>query len=183
MKANLLTDLSLSQVKKLVTIKERTEKLSAQKQKLEKDLAKVDRELARLFDELTGLSKKKTRKKVKRKARAKATGKKARRVAKKTAAKVGKKAGRKKAVRKAAAKKAGRKAPARKAGGKLTLEDVVVGLIKKRGKPIPFQDLLKTITRKKLVKTRSSNFDNVLRRTLSTSSKLKRAGRGIYDVA
>ncbi len=55
-------------------------------------------------------------------------------------------------------------------------------LIEKRGEPVPFQVLIKTITGKKLFKTRSSNFDNVLRRTLSTSKRIKRVGRGLYGI-
>jgi len=72
-----------------------------------------------------------------------------------------------------------------KAGGKVPpvrLEDVVVTIIKKARKPVAYQDILSRIQKGKLFTSRSSNFDNVLRRTLSTSKKIKRAGRGVYDV-
>jgi len=45
-----------------------------------------------------------------------------------------------------------------------------------------FKDILATIEKKKLVRTRSKNFANVLRRTLSTSKAVKRVGRGVYGV-
>jgi hypothetical protein len=60
-----------------------------------------------------------------------------------------------------------------------TVESVVVNLLKKRTKPMAFQDILSTIQKKKLVKTKSKDFANVLRRTLSTSGKVKRVGRGV----
>jgi hypothetical protein len=92
-----------------------------------------------------------------------------------------------------AAKKVGRRkgrraAPQRAAGGKRrgaqgTLQDVVKGLIRARGTPMAFQDILGAITTQKLVKTRSKNFANVLRRTLSTSKTIKRVSRGVYGVA
>ncbi len=158
-KSNLLTDLSLAQVKKLVAIKERIGVLEAQKSKLENELKKIEGELSRLFNDQTGMS-----------------GVKARKVGRKKVGRVKKKATRK------ARKKTVRKAAAGKTGGKQTLEDVVVKLISRKGKPVSFQDLLNTITTKRLVKTRSTNFDNVLRRTLSTSKKIKRVSRGVYGV-
>jgi len=39
-----------------------------------------------------------------------------------------------------------------------------------------------TIQKKKLIKTKSANFANVLRRTISTSEKIKRVGRGVYRI-
>lgn len=45
-----------------------------------------------------------------------------------------------------------------------------------------FPDLLAKIQKDKLVATKSKNFANVLRRTLSTSKGVKRVGRGIYAV-
>ncbi len=120
-------------------------------------------------------AKKKTAKKATRKkttTRKKVTKKK---VAKKKATK--KKVAKKKTVAK---KAAGRKTAA---GRGPTVESVVIGLLKKAGKPVSFQDLLKTITEGKLVKSRSADFSNVLRRTLSTSEKVVRAGRGVYKLA
>jgi DNA polymerase III gamma/tau subunit len=113
--------------------------------------------------------------------------------AKKTTARkaTAKKATAKKATAKTTAKKAASKAAAKKvaatgrSGGgdkRATLEDVIYNLIEKRGEAVPFQELLGTITGKKLFKTRSTNFDNVLRRTLSTSTRIKRVGRGMYGI-
>ncbi|MCB1151993.1 hypothetical protein KDK88_10600 [bacterium] len=128
-------------------------------------------------------AKKKTAKKktAKKRTATKKTAKKAtarKTVAKKTVAKkAGKKAAAKKTVKKTAAKRGGRKG----AGG--TLEDVVVSLLRKEGKPLSFQDLLKTIVDGKLFKSKAKDFSNVLRRTLSTSGKVQRQGRGVYGLA
>jgi hypothetical protein len=110
----------------------------------------------------------------------KATAKKA--VAKKTVAKkapAAKKAAAKKPTpkKKAAGKKAAGRAP-----GKQTLEAVVAGLIRANGGAMSVQDILRAIAKGKLVKSRSRNFSNVLRRTLSTSTILVSAGRGLYKV-
>ncbi len=102
-----------------------------------------------------------------------------------------KKVAAKKVVKKAAAKKkaVARKSPAkktttsRKAGGRVKLEDVVVSIIKSQGKSVSYKDLMDIIVKKKLFTSKSNNFDNVLRRTLSTSKLVKRVGRGVYAVA
>lgn len=47
---------------------------------------------------------------------------------------------------------------------------------------IAFPDLLARIQKDKLVKTKSKNFANVLRRTLATSRRVRRVGRGTYAV-
>ena len=90
----------------------------------------------------------------------------------------------KKVRRKKAAKKATRKkaTPRKTAGEKMKLEDVIVSVIKKKRSAIAYQELKARIIKGKLFKTKSGNFDNVLRRTLSTSKKVKRVGRGIYNV-
>ena len=96
---------------------------------------------------------------------------------------VAKKAGRKKVVRKKIVKK---KAPQRRkaaGSGKMKLEDVIVSVIRKNRKPIAFQDLKARIVKGKLFKSKSGNFDNVLRRTLSTSKAVKRVARGVYGIA
>ena len=116
------------------------------------------------------------KKKAVRKKRKKAVRKVARKVVKKTTRKARKKVAKKKT------RKVAKKTRA-SAAGKMTLEDVVASLIKKNGKPLAFQTILKTIMRKKLVATKSKNFANVLRRTLSTSKRIKRKGRGIYGLA
>ncbi len=73
--------------------------------------------------------------------------------------------------------------PKKAAAGKVKLEDVIVSVIKKNRSPIAYQELKARIIKGKLFKTKSDNFDNVLRRTLSTSKMVKRVGRGIYGVA
>jgi hypothetical protein len=47
-------------------------------------------------------------------------------------------------------------------------------------KPMAFPEIMATIQKKKLIKTKSANFANVLRRTISTSEKIKRVSRGTY---
>ena len=44
------------------------------------------------------------------------------------------------------------------------------------------QAIVAAIQGQKLVKTKSKDFANVLRRVLSTSNKVKRVGRGVYSV-
>lgn len=84
-------------------------------------------------------------------------------------------------------RKPGRK-PGRKAGKKtargprVKLEDVVVQVLERSGAAMPFKAILETITSEKLFKSRSKQFDNVLRRTLSTSDKVKRVSRGVYGL-
>ncbi len=61
-----------------------------------------------------------------------------------------------------------------------TIESVVIDVIKANGGKMAFQEVLATIQKKKLIKTKANDFANVLRRTISTSGKIKRAGRGVY---
>ena len=171
------TDLSLEEIKRLLVVKEKLAGLEEKKAKLEKELANVEAQMARIIGG-KGPARKKARKKTVRKAAAKKAGRKAAKKTVKAAARKTRKKAAKAAPKKGAAKK---KAVARK--GKATLEDVVARLITANKKPLPFQEILGTIVKKKLVATRSKNFANVLRRTLSTSKKIKRVGRGIYDVA
>jgi len=125
-------------------------------------------------------------------ASSRAAGKK---TAKKSAAK-------KAAAKKAAAKKAGpqKTRASKKAGGKqataagaaskarkrggsrdgATLEDVIVRVLENHGEPMAFKALLEAIVAGKLFTSRSKSFDNVLRRTLSTSNRVKRVSRGVY---
>ena len=63
---------------------------------------------------------------------------------------------------------------------KQTLQDVVVAVIRQNGGKMAFQDILATIQENKLYHSKSRNFANVLRRTVSISPQVKRAGRGIY---
>jgi hypothetical protein len=65
-------------------------------------------------------------------------------------------------------------------GGK-SLEQTIVDLLKSNAKPMKFPDIKTTILRRKLFKTRSKNFDNVLRRTISSSRVIRRISRGVYN--
>ena len=186
--SRLLTELSRDDLERLLAAKSEVEELETRRDELRRDLAEVERQLARLADAVPGRGgagrRKKSAKKVARKAASKkakkktarttgtAAGKKA---AKKTVKKAGKKAGKKTA--KKTAKKAA-KAPR----SQPTLEDVIVQVLQEHGEPMAFKNILSTITGRKLFKTRSKSFDNVLRRTISTSDRIKRHGRGIYTV-
>jgi len=120
------------------------------------------------------VKKKAAKKKVAKKKVAKKKAVKKAAVKKKTVKKAEKKpkASKKKVVKKKVARKSSAKSP--------TVESVVVGLLKKAKGPLSFQDILSRINEGKLVKTKSKNFANVLRRTLSTSKKVKRPSRGVY---
>jgi hypothetical protein len=89
-------------------------------------------------------------------------------------------------VGKATRKATRRRAPAggrpRKRAAKMRLEDVVIKVLTDRGEPMAFKEILETITAEGLFKSRSKAFDNVLRRTLSTSDKIKRVSRGVYGL-
>ena len=158
------SEMSLEDLKRALAIKERLTGLEKRKGQLEKELASVDAEIKKL---LTG--KAAPRRKVAKKTV------KAKKAARKTTKKVVKKA-----ARKTAKKTTARKAAAKKP--RVTVETVVTDLIRANGKPMPFQDILASVTKGKLIKTKSKNFANVLRRTLSTSKMVKRVGRGIYGV-
>lgn len=171
--------LSMSELRHLLATKEKMEKLEERRASLAGELAAVEAEMAKLLAAPAGKARKKAgrpAKKTAKKAVAKKTAKKA--VAKKAAKKAVKKAVAKKAVRKAGrpAGKAAKKAP------RVTVESVVADLIRGQGSPMSFQDIFAEITKRNLVKTKSRNFANVLRRTLSTSKALRRVGRGVYDV-
>jgi len=160
-KSSLLNDLSTADLKRLLAARERIDVLEGEKSKLVKELTRVENELAKLLGATGrgGVTRKKTRKK---------------KTVKKQAAK-----------KPGPAKHRGRKPAAGKSTGatKMKLEDVIVAVIRKKRSPIAFQDLKARIVTGRLFKTKSGNFDNVLRRTLSTSKMVKRVGRGIYDVA
>jgi hypothetical protein len=210
-KASLLTNISVTDLKRLITVKEKIDKLEDRQDRLSAELTGVEQGLDELYTDAakleSGTAPRRGRKKAKKKA-AKKRGRK--KTTKKIAKKAAKKRGRKKVAKKVAKKKtakkakkkvakkktakkkmAKKKAPKKKARGgatkragkKGTLEDVVANLIARNGGPMPYQDLLKTITSKKLFKSKSKNFDNVLRRTLSTSKRVRRVGRGVYGLA
>ena len=178
-KKSLLMNMSVDEIKKLMVVKEKLIKLEDRKARLENQLAKIDTEIGKLVG---GVSAKPTRKKRAKKKVAKKARKVTRKKAKKKVVKKAKKVTRKRTAKKTA-KKAVRKRAAKAAGKKKTVEGVVVQLIKKHRGKMAFQDILKTIQKEKLIKTKSANFANVLRRTLSTSNKVKRAGRGVYTAS
>ena len=70
--------------------------------------------------------------------------------------------------------------PAAPKAPRQTVESVVVALLKANKKPMAFPEIMATIQKKKLIKTKSANFANVLRRTISTSGAIKRVARGTY---
>lgn len=155
-KSSLLNDLSTADLKRLLAARERIDILEKEKTGLVKELAKIEKELGKLMNDSTG-----------------------------TGTVVSRKVRRKKVAKKTARKALGRTSAAGKSKGaqKMILEDVIVSVIRKNRSSVAFQELKARILKGKLFKTRSGNFDNVLRRTLSTSKKVKRVGRGIYDVA
>ncbi len=174
----LASDLSLAEIRNLLAAKERMVGLEEKKAKLEEELAAVNAQLGKLT--AAGRPGRKPGRKPGRPATKKA----GRRAAKKAGRPAAKKAGR------PAAKKAGRpavkKAP-RRASGKVapkagSLQDVIVKLIRANGKPMEFKAILAAIKKGKLVKTKSKDFSNVLRRTLSTSTAVKRVARATYGV-
>ena len=145
-----LSTLSVADLKALLAAKE-IEVLKSRQAELEADLRRVEKELARLGKGAA--------------AAKRAAPKRAKRVAAKPAKRMAKK--------KAGAKKA-------PASGSPTIETVVLDLLKANGAPMAFQDVLAAIKKKKLIKTKAANFDGVLRQAMSKSTKIKRAGRGIY---
>jgi len=155
-------DFTIAELEAMLATKTESEKLEEQRDGLMKELAAVEKKIEKLAASLA--AKKPGRKK---------------KAAKKTAtSRVAKKAGRKASPR--AAKASKKKAVPAK--GRVTVESVVVDLLTKAGEPMAFKDILATIQKKKLVKTKSKDFGNVLRRTLATSKAVKRVGRGVYDV-
>lgn len=200
--AALAGELSLDDLRRLLAVKERLTELESRRSDLESELAKVGAAIADLVKggpvaAASGTSSAKAAKKTGRRkvGRKKAVAKKVaakKAVAKKATKKTAKKmtaakriVSKKRAVtKKAAAKKPVVKKPVvkGKAAGKATLESVVAGLIRANGGKMSVQDILAAIAKGKLVKSKSGNFANVLRRTLSTSTILVSAGRGLYKV-
>ena len=191
-KASYLNELSTADLKQLLEARQRIDILEKEKNRLSKELQNIEGELKRLVDGVVGpASRPQARRKkapAKKTTVKKATARKrpAKKVTKKVVKKVRstKKAARKKVTKKGVAKKAiVKKARTSKGAAPVRLEDVVVGIIRKAGKAVPYRDIMAAITKGKLFTSKSTNFDNVLRRTLSTSKKVKSAGRGIYDLA
>jgi hypothetical protein len=83
--------------------------------------------------------------------------------------------GKQRSAAKPAAKKARNQVAAkpRKSGG-ASIESVVIDLLRANGAPMAFRDVLATIKKKKLVKTKVASFDGVLRQAMAKSSRIKR---------
>ncbi|MFO7609970.1 MAG: HTH domain-containing protein [Candidatus Krumholzibacteriia bacterium] len=163
-------EFTVAELKSMLAAKTQIDELEAQRAGLMKELDKVEKDLAKLLSGAVS-SRKPARKKAGKRGAKKAAKKAARKRAPK---KVAKKAGRKKA-----AKKTAKKAPAT---GRPTIESVVLDLLTKKGEPMAFKDILGEIQKKKLIKSKAADFSNVLRRTLSTSERIKRVGRGVYGL-
>jgi len=86
----------------------------------------------------------------------------------------------KRSAAKPATKKARKKAAAKKAAATGSIESVVVDLLKANGAPMAVPEILATIKKQKLVKTKAADFSGVVRQMLSKSSRIKRVGRGVY---
>lgn len=86
----------------------------------------------------------------------------------------------KRAAAKPGAKKTSKQAVTKKAPSTGSIESVVIELLKANGAPMAVPEILATIKKQKLVKTKAANFAGVVRQTLSKSSKIKRVGRGVY---
>lgn len=154
-------DFTVAELEAMLAAKTQGGELEARRDQLKKELAGVEKDLAALIARIgSGRSARKKRAK------------------KAVANRVARKAGRKVSVGSARTSKK-KAAPVK---GRVTVESVVIDLLIKAGEPMAIKDILETIQKKKLVKTKSKNFGNVLRRTLATSKAVKRVGRGVYAV-
>ncbi len=186
-----LSELSRDELERLLAAKDEIERLEARRHELKEELASVEQTLDRLVHEATGTGRGSGRTAAARQGTGKATRKGAKKAAKtrKTARKTSarKSAGKAAGDGKTAAKKTPRRGsrPSGKrgsAGDGGTLEDVIVKVLQEHGEPMSFKALLESIVMNKLFVSRSKNFDNVLRRTLSTSDRVKRVSRGVYAI-
>ncbi len=155
--SSLLTDLSTGDLKRLLAARERIDVLEGEQQRLLAELGKVEKELAQLLAGDGLISS--------RKAKANTRGRK------------------RKSTLGTKGKARGNKGTSRKASGRVKLEDVIAEVLVKNGQAMNFKELYGTIVDGKLFKSKSKNFDNVLRRTLSTSKLVKRVARGVYEAA
>ncbi len=160
-------DFTVAELKAMLAAKTQIDELESRRGELLKELDKVEKDLAKL---LTG--KLTSRKPVRKKA--------AKKAAKRGTKKVAKKATRKRAAKKSAKKKVAKKSTRTKP--RVTIESVIVDLLTKKGEPMKLKDILAEIKTKKLVKTKATDFANVLRRTVSISKVIKRVGPGMYGV-
>ncbi|MBK8285803.1 MAG: hypothetical protein IPK97_13550 [Ahniella sp.] len=149
-KPNPLSSLTVADLKALLAEKE-IEDLKSRQAELEADLKRVERDLARLV---------------------KGAG-----AAKRVAGNRGKRPAAQPATKKARKKAAAKGATAKPA---TTVETVVVDLLKAKGAPMAVPEILATIKKQKLVKTKAANFAGVVRQTIYKSAKIQRVGRGVY---
>jgi len=169
-------ELSLPELKRLLDVKQQLEKLERKRADLQAELARIEKEIGKL----SGTGSLRRRKAVKKKVRKKA-GKAAGQVTGKSAGKAARKNVKKSGRKKVVAKKAGKAASGRSAG-KPKLEDLIAELITKHGGTMSVKEMLGAFKDGRLFKSKSKNFENVLRRTLSTSKRIVRSGRGIYKL-
>ncbi|MGD9549296.1 MAG: hypothetical protein AB7V45_17370 [Candidatus Krumholzibacteriia bacterium] len=167
----ILESLTAAQLKQMLAVKERADELAAARKDLASQLTKVEKEIAQLLGGAAAPAPRKTA--AKKKAAKKSTGKKRGRPPKAAAEAKG--------AAKKPTKQTTKTAPRTKAPTAARLEDVVVQVIKAGGGKLAFPEILSTITSQKLYASKSKNFDNVLRRTISTSKKVKRVSRGVYS--
>ena len=185
----LLKRLSKVELQKLLHAKTEIEDLEARRAVLKKELAAIEKDLDRLTSGDTGRGRRGAKKTGRVAGRKKSPSKAAVRTrsAKKAKkkAKIEARAPARKAVQGSAAVRRSKSKPAKAApaaGKRMTLEDVVASILAQCGEPMPFKVLLERIVKGELFASRSKNFENVLRRTLSTSKRIKRLGRGIYGL-
>jgi predicted nucleic acid-binding Zn-ribbon protein len=88
----------------------------------------------------------------------------------------------KRTAAKPAKKRAGQKAAAKRVPATGSIESVVIDLLRANGAPMAVPEILATIKKQKLVKTKAANFAGVVRQSISKSSKIKWVGRGVYRV-
>ncbi len=81
---------------------------------------------------------------------------------------------------KPAKKRARKKAGAKKAPATGSIESVVIDLLKANGAPMAVPEILASIKKQELVKTKAADFAGVVRQSISKSSKIKRVRRGVY---
>jgi len=145
-----LSTLAIADLKALLAEKE-IEVLKERQAALEADLRRVEKELAHLLKGAV--------------------------VAKRAAPKRAKRAAAKPVTKKDRKKAGANTAPGT---GAPTIEAVVVKLLKANGAPMAVPEILATIKKQKLVKTKAADFSGVVRQMLSKSSRIKRVRRGVY---
>jgi hypothetical protein len=161
---SLARSLSVEEIKSLLVMKEQLIEAEARRATIEQELRKIDGEIVKLVKKLGASSPRRatsSRKPTTRRRRTRAA------------------ASTKRRTTRGKARAGAQSARGRGRGGK-SLEQVIIDLIHSKGGKMLFPDIKSTIVRRKLFATRSKNFDNVLRRTISSSRKIKRVARATY---